>query len=157
VLRRSTSRAQNFSGTSAITATLTASAAGYSDGVATVSLYPTGLTYFSSTLQTTTSSSPTPVTVYLIILNPGDTDLLHLRGTRLARRRQERCRYQLLAPIPASEPSLAARHRLASEPITRKLSALSLWQSEQPTWTWRPPTGYFMPSDQPVQIIATVQ
>jgi hypothetical protein len=62
---------QNFSGAGAITGTLTASAAGYSDGIVTVSLFPTGLTFFSSTLNTTTSSAPSILTVFLITLNPG--------------------------------------------------------------------------------------
>src|SRR5260370_11216696 len=73
---------QNFSGVGAINATLTASAAGYSDGVTTVTLYPTGLafvingTFFNSgTLNTTTFSSPSPLTVYLVLLTPGTLNL----------------------------------------------------------------------------------
>jgi Putative Ig domain/Galactose oxidase, central domain len=65
---------QNFSGAGAITATLTASAAGYSDGTFTLTLYPTGLSYWpssSGSLNTTTTSSPSVLTVYLVLLSPG--------------------------------------------------------------------------------------
>src|SRR4029077_6097296 len=68
---------QNFSGAGAITATLTASAAGYSDGSATLSLYPTGLAFLFSggTLNTTTTAGPTPLTAYLVFLSPGTLNL----------------------------------------------------------------------------------
>jgi len=51
---------QNFSGAASITATLTASAAGYTDGTITLTLYPTGLTYWpgnNGALTTTISSA----------------------------------------------------------------------------------------------------
>ncbi|HLH08284.1 MAG TPA: PKD domain-containing protein, partial [Terriglobales bacterium] len=63
---------QNFSGNVAITATLTATASGLSDGTATLTLYPTGISFLStSTLSTTTSSPPSNLTAYVIVLTPG--------------------------------------------------------------------------------------
>jgi hypothetical protein len=62
---------QNYSGSAAITASITASATGYSDGTGTASLYPTGLGFGSGSFSTSTSSSPTTLTVYLLLLNPG--------------------------------------------------------------------------------------
>src|SRR5579883_122422 len=63
---------QNYAGTAAITATVTASASGYSDGNVTVTLYPTGLTFFGSgTLSTTTTSGASNVSVFAIVLSPG--------------------------------------------------------------------------------------
>ncbi len=62
----------NYSGTTAITTTITASATGYTNGTGTASLYPTGLSFLQTTTLTTTSfSSPSSVTVYLVLLNPG--------------------------------------------------------------------------------------
>src|SRR6202021_686718 len=59
---------QNFSGTTAITATLTASSAGYANGTFTLTLYPTGLSYWpgnNGTISTTTFSAPSVLTAYL--------------------------------------------------------------------------------------------
>jgi hypothetical protein len=146
---------QNFSGTSAITATLTASAAGYSDGVATVSLYPTGLTYFSSTLSTTTTSSPTPVTVYLIILNPG-TLTYYTYG------------YPLGPQAPGAVVSVTSANTSVGT-LTGSPASIGVGTYYTQAISFVPvavgttnldlatPSGYFMPSDQPVQIVATVQ
>jgi len=62
---------QNYSGTTAITATVTASAAGYTSGNGTMSLYPSGLGFSSASFSTTTFSSPTGLGVALLMLNPG--------------------------------------------------------------------------------------
>jgi hypothetical protein len=62
---------QNYSGSTAMTATITASATGYTNGTGTASLYPTGLALASSSFSTTTFSSPTSLAVYLLVLNPG--------------------------------------------------------------------------------------
>ena len=62
---------QNYSGTTAITATVTASATGYTNGTGTPSLYPTGIGFTSSSFSTTTFSSPSALSIYLLILNPG--------------------------------------------------------------------------------------
>ena len=62
----------NYSGTTAITATVTATTTtGFSNGTGTVSLYPTGFGLYTGSFSTTTFSSPTSVTVALTILNPG--------------------------------------------------------------------------------------
>jgi hypothetical protein len=147
---------QNFSGTSAITATLTASAAGYSDGVATVSLYPTGLTYLSSTLPTTTTSSPTPVTVYLIMLNPG-TLTYYTYG------------YPLGPQAPGAVPVSVTSANTSVGTLTGSPASIGVGTYYTQAISFVPvavgttnldlatPTGYFMPSNQPVQIIATVQ
>jgi hypothetical protein len=146
---------QNFSGTSAITATLTASAAGYSDGVATVSLYPTGLTYFSSTLPTTTTSSPTPVPVYLIILNPG-TLTSYTYG------------YPLGPQAPGAVVSVTSSNTSVGT-LTGSPASIGVGTYYTQAISFVPvavgttnldlatPAGYFTPSNQPVQIIATVQ
>jgi hypothetical protein len=54
--------------------TLTVSAPGYTNATATITVYPSGFTFanqYSSGLSTTASSSPTTLTVYPSILNPG--------------------------------------------------------------------------------------
>src|SRR4029077_10535037 len=83
----------------AITATLTASAPGYTNGTATVSLYPTGLTFYfgADTLNTTTFSPPTALTVYLVTLTPGTLTVYTLSGNPLGP--------QAPGPIPVSVTS----------------------------------------------------
>jgi hypothetical protein len=66
---------QNYSGATAITAIVTASAAGYTNGMATTSLYPSGLYLGTGSFSTTTSSSPTNLTVYFATLSPGTLTL----------------------------------------------------------------------------------
>ena len=62
---------QNYSGTTAITGTITASAGGFSNGTGTMSLYPSGLAFTTSSFSTTTQSSATTLTVGLNLLSPG--------------------------------------------------------------------------------------
>jgi hypothetical protein len=61
----------NYSGSTAITTSVTASAPGYTSGGGTMSLYPSGLAFSSASFSTTTSSSPTTLLVDLLMLNPG--------------------------------------------------------------------------------------
>ena len=63
---------QNFSGSTAITATVTASAPLYNDGTATQALYPTGIGVPSySAINTSSTSAPTQIRPQLMILSPG--------------------------------------------------------------------------------------
>jgi len=147
---------RNFSGAGAITATLTASAAGFSDGVATLSLYPTGLTYFSSTLSTTTFSSPSPLNAYLVILSPGTLNF-YTYGYPLGP--------QALGAVPVSVIST----NTSVGTITGSPASIPVGSYISSTFNFVPatagttnlnlaiPPGYFTPSDQSVQILATVQ
>jgi len=147
---------QNFSGASTITGTLTASAAGYSDGVATLSLYPTGLTYFTGTLNTTTTSGPTTFTVYLIVLNPG-TQTFFTSG------------YPLGPQAPGAVPVSVTSTNTSVGTISGSPASIGLGTYYTQAISFVPatagitnlnlaiPAGYFMPSNQPVQIVATVQ
>jgi hypothetical protein len=147
---------QNFSGTTAITATLTASANGYTTSTATVSLYPTGLTYFSSTLSTTTFSSPSVLTVYLITLNPG-TLTNYTSGDNLGP--------QAPGPVPVSITSTnTSVGTITGTPPsigvgTSLTQALSFVPGSAGTTNLNlaTPAGYFTPSNQSTQIVATVQ
>jgi trimeric autotransporter adhesin len=148
---------QNFSGAGAITATLTASAAGYSDGTATLGLYPTGLTYLNSgTLNTTTFSSPTPLTVYFVVLNPGTLTY-----------------YTAGYPVGPQAPGSAVPVSVTSTntnvgTITGSPASIAVGTYYTQAISFVPatagttnlnlaiPTGYFTPSNQPVQIAATV-
>jgi hypothetical protein len=54
--------------------TITVSAPGYTNATATINVYPSGFTFggqYSNGLSTTATSSPTTLTVYPTILNPG--------------------------------------------------------------------------------------
>ncbi len=56
------------------TTTITASAAGYTNGVGNVTVYPSGFTFagsYSGGLNTTATATPTTLTIYPTILNPG--------------------------------------------------------------------------------------
>jgi hypothetical protein len=149
---------QNFSGLIATTATLTASAAGYSDGTATMSLYPTGLTYlFTSTLSTTTTSSPTTLTAYLAILSPG-TLTLYTYG------------YSLGPQAPGGAvPVVITSSNTGVGTITGSPASIGVGTYFTQSISFVPvatgttnlnlatPTGYSTPSNSPVQIVATVQ
>jgi hypothetical protein len=148
---------QNFSGTGAITATLTASAAGYSDGVSTLSLYPTGLTYFTSTLNTTTTSSPSTLTVYLLVLTPGTLTYV-TNGYPLGP--------QAPGPVPVAVTSTnTSVGTIAGSPASISAGgpyytqAISFVPATAGTTNLNlaTPAGYFTPSNQSVQIVATVQ
>jgi len=148
---------QNFSGPIAIAATLTASAAGYSDGTATVSLYPTGLTYlFTSTLSTTATSSPTTLTVYIAILSPGTLNL-YTYGYNVGPQASGGAPVSVtssntsVGTVVGSPSAIAAgtyfTQAISFVPVASGTTSLNL----------ATPTGYSTPSNYPVQIVATVQ
>ncbi len=148
---------QNFSGPIAISATLTASAAGYSDGITTVSLYPTGLTYFGNgTLSTTTTSGPTAVGVYLVVLSPG-TLTVYTYG------------YTLGPQAPGAVPVSVTSSNTSVGTVTGSPASIGVGAYFTSGISFVPvatgttnlsllaPAGYFNPSNAPVQIVATVQ
>jgi hypothetical protein len=149
---------QNFSGTAAITATLTASAPGYTNGTATMSLYPTGLTYYfgNSALNTTTFSSPTGLTVYLVTLTPGTLTFYTLSGNPVGP--------QAPGPIPVAVTST----NTSVGTVTGSPASISVGAYYTQAISFVPatagttnlnlatPTGYFTPANIPVQIVATV-
>jgi hypothetical protein len=149
---------QNFTGTSAITGTVTASAAGYSDAVATLSLYPTGLTFYfgNNTLNTTTTSGPTTLTVYLVTLTPGTLNFYTLSGNPVGPQ---------AGPIPVA----VASTNTSVGTITGSPAAMGVGSYFSQAISFVPvaagttnlslatPPGYFTPSNVPVQIVATVQ
>ncbi len=145
---------QNYSGTTAINATITASATGYSNGAGTASLYPTGLYLATGSFNTTTFSSPTNVAVYLAVLNPGSLTLYTydnlgpqasaipfsvVSGTTAT---------GTISGSPASIPVQAYYNNssIQFQPLTAGTSTLTLTE----------PAGYFTPSNEPLQITATV-
>ncbi|HKS76042.1 MAG TPA: hypothetical protein VJQ82_22710, partial [Terriglobales bacterium] len=150
---------QNFSGAGAITATLKGSAAGYSDGLATLSLYPTGLSYWpgsGGTLSTTTSSSPSVLTIYLVLLTPG-TLTAYTYG------------YPLGPQASGAVPVSVASTNTAVGTVSGSPAAIGVGAYFTQAISFVPvatgttnlnlatPAGYFTPSDVPVQIVATVQ
>ncbi len=62
---------QNYSGTTAITSTITASASGFANGTGNLSLYPSGLGFNTSSFSTTTQAAATTLTIGFNELNPG--------------------------------------------------------------------------------------
>lgn len=145
---------QNFSGTTAITATLTASATGYSNATVTVSLYPTGLTFFSNSINTTSFSAPSVLTTYVAVLNPG-TLTYYTYGNILGPQ---------AAPIPVS----VASTNTGVGTVTGNPASIAVGSYFTQTESFQPvgagttnlnlatPTGYFTPANEPVQIVATV-
>ena len=151
---------RNFSGPSAITATLTASANGYTNGTATMSLYPTGLTYYfgNSTLSTTTFSAPTVLTVYLITLNPGTLTFYTLSGYPVGP--------QAPGPIPVTVTSSnTSVGTVTGSPASIGVGgayytqAISFVPATAGTTNLdlTTPANYFTPANIPVQIVVTVQ
>jgi trimeric autotransporter adhesin len=146
---------QNYSGTGTITATLTASAAGYSNGTVAVSLYPTGLSYLSSSLNTTAASGPTTLTVYLLLLNPGTLTYYTYGPT--------------LGPQATAVPVSVASTDTTVGTITGSPASIPVGSYYTQAISFQPvasgttylnlaiPSGYFTPSNQSVQIVATVQ
>ena len=147
----------NFSGPIAISATLTASAAGYSDGNATVSLYPSGLTYlFTSSLNTTATSSPTVLTVYAVVLQPGTLNL-YTYG------------YNVGPQAPTAIPVSVTSSNTSVGTITGSPASIGVGTYYTQAISFVPvasgttnlnlttPTGYTTSSNSPVQILATVQ
>jgi len=62
---------QNYTGSTAITASITATATGFTSGSATLTLDPSGFAFYTSSFNTTTTSSPTGLTVSFLGLTPG--------------------------------------------------------------------------------------
>ena len=150
---------QNFMGSAAITATLTASAAGYSDGISTLTLYPTGLTFYfgSGTLTTTTTSGPTTLTTYLITLNPGTLTYYTLSGAPLGP--------QVPGPIPVTVTSTdTSVGTVSGSPaslgtgayFTQAISFVPVAMGTT-SLNLATPSNYFTPSNIPVQIAVMVQ
>src|SRR5216683_4099005 len=146
---------QNFSGTTAITATLTASAAGYTNGTTTVSLYPSGLTYLGNgTLSTTTFSSPTTLSVVLGILTPGTLNF-YTYG-------------YVLGPQASTVPVAVSSTNTSVGTITGSPATITPGNYFTQAIIFHPstagttnlnlatPTGYLTPSNVPVQIATTV-
>jgi hypothetical protein len=149
---------QKFNGAIAISATLTASAAGYSDGIATESLYPTGLTYLNtSSLSTTTSSSPTTLTIYLAVFSPGTLNF-YTYGYPLGPQAPGGA---VTAAVTSSSPGVGTitgspamitpgnyyTQAISFVPVAAGTTNLDL----------STPAGYFTPTNESVQIVATVQ
>jgi hypothetical protein len=150
---------QNFSGAGAITATLTASAAGYSDGTVTLTLYPTGLSFWpgsGGTLNTTTTSSPSVLTVYLVLLSPGTLNA-YTYG------------YPLGPQAPGAVPVSVTSTNTAVGTVTGGPASIAVGTYFTQALSFTPattgttnlnlatPTGYSTPSNVAVQIVATVQ
>jgi hypothetical protein len=149
---------QNFSGTTAITATLTASSAGYATGTFTMTLYPTGLTYWPSnggTLGTTTFSAPSVLTAYLVLLSPGTLNASNYG-------------YPLGPQAPSAVPVSVTSSSSSVGALTGSPSSIGVGTYFTQAISFVPatagttnltiaePTGYFTPSNVAVQIVATV-
>ncbi len=149
---------QNYSGSTAITATLTASSSGYTSGTATMTLYPTGITYWpgsSSTINTTTFSQPTVLTIYLALLSPGTLNA-YTYGYPLGPQAPG------AVAVPVTDTN-AAVGSLAGNPTsigvgTYFTQAISFVPATAGTTNLNLPTpaGYFTPANVPVQSVATV-
>jgi hypothetical protein len=145
---------QNYSGATAITAIVTASAAGYSNGTATASLYPTGLYIGTDSFSTTTTSSPTVMTIYLAVLNPGSLTLYtyYDLGPQAApisfSIASGTTAVGTISGSPGSIPVAAYYNNtnILFQPLTAGSSILTLTE----------PAGYSTPSNEPLQITATV-
>jgi hypothetical protein len=154
-------QAQNFSGITPIDVTLTATSTGYMNGTSTISVYPTGLTYFGSgTLNTTTFSSPSGLTVYLVTLSPGTLAYYTFSGAPLGP--------QASGPVPVVVTS--TNPGVGTVTVTGGGAAsIGVGASTTSTLNFNPatagttnlnlatPTGYFTPANLSVQIVATVQ
>jgi hypothetical protein len=145
---------QNYSGTAAITATLTASATGFTNGTATLTLYPSGVLFFNGTLSTTTFSSPTAVAAYLAVLSPG-TLAYYTYGYPLGPQASAvpvavTSTNTTVGTITGSPASIAVgtyyTSAISFQPATAGSTNLNL----------ATPTGYSTPTTEFVQIVATV-
>jgi hypothetical protein len=147
---------QNFNGPIAITAAISASAAGYSDGNATLNLYPTGLAFLNGgTLTTTVTSPPTTLTAYVILLSPGNLNF-YTYG-------------QAIGPQVGSIPVSITSTNTAVGTINGSPSAIGTGAYFTQAISFLPvasgttnlilatPVAFFTPTNEPVQIVATVQ
>jgi hypothetical protein len=146
---------QNFSGSTGITSTLTASATGFTTGTGTATLYPSGFTFLSSgTLSTTTTAGPSPLTIYFVVLSPGTltyyTYGYPLGPQALAVSLSVSSSNTSIGTITGSPASLAvgsySTQAISFSPTTAGTTNLTLAE----------PSGYNTPSNEPVQIVATV-
>jgi hypothetical protein len=149
---------QNFSGTTAITATLTATSAGYAIGTFTLTLYPTGLSFWpgsGGTLSTTTFSGPSVLTAYLVLLSPGTLNAYNY-GYPLG----PQAPGAVSVAVTSSSTSVGALTGSPSSIVvgTYFTQAISFVPATAGTTnlTIAEPTGYFTPSNVAVQIAATV-
>jgi hypothetical protein len=145
---------QNLSGSTAVTATLTAKAAGFSDGTTTLTLYPSGLAFFNNTLSTTSTSGPTAVTTYLVILSP-NTLSFYTYG-------------YALGPQASAIPVVITSSNTAVGTITGSPATIAVGTYFTSATNFQPatagttnlnlatPTGYNTPTTEYVQIVATV-
>ena len=145
---------QNLSGSTAVTATLTAKAAGFSDGTTTLTLYPSGLAFFNNALSTTSTSGPTAVTTYLVILSP-NTLSYYTYG-------------YALGPQASAIPVVVTSSSTAVGTITGSPATLAVGAYYTSAINFQPatagttnlnlatPTGYNTPTTEYVQIVATV-
>jgi hypothetical protein len=149
---------QNFSGAAAITATLTATSSGFANGTSTMSLYPTGVTYWpgsGSTLSTTTFSGPTVLTAYLVLLSPGTLNA-YTYG------------YTLGPQAPGAVPVAITSTSPAVGTVTGSPSSIGVGAYYTQAISFVPatagttnlniatPAGYFTPANVSVQLVATV-
>jgi hypothetical protein len=148
---------QNYSGTTAITATLTASSSGYTNGTSTLTLYPTGLTYWpgNGTINTTTFSTPSILPIYLVLLSPGTLNA-YTYG------------YPLGPQAPGAVPVSLTDTNTAVGTLTGNPASISVGAYFTQAISFVPatvgaanlnlatPTGYFTPANVPVQSVATV-
>jgi hypothetical protein len=145
---------QNLSGSTAVTATLTAKAAGFSDGTTTLTLYPSGLAFLNNALSTTSTSGPTAVTTYLVILSP-NTLSFYTYG-------------YALGPQASAIPVVVTSSNTAVGTITGSPATLAVGAYFTSAINFQPatagttnlnlatPTGYNTPTTEYVQIVATV-
>ena len=149
---------QNYSGSTAITATLTASASGYADGTTALTLYPTGLTYWpgsNGTLNTTTFSSPSTLTIYLVLLTPGTLTAYNYG-------------YNLGPQAPGAVPVAVTSTNTSAGTVTGSPSSIGVGTYFTQAISFVPgtvgttnlnltePTGYSTPSNVAVQMVSNV-
>ena len=146
---------QNYSGTTAITAAITATATGYTNGTGTASLYPTGLYIATGSFSTTTFSPATGVAVYLTVLTPGSLTNygagypLNPQATPIPFSiTSGTTNVGTISGSPATIPAgiYYNNSSITFTPLTAGTSTLTLTE----------PAGYYTPSSLATQITATV-
>jgi len=118
-------------------------------------LYPTGLTFLSSTLDTTSFSGPSVLTVYWATLTPG-TLTYYTTGDNLG------------PQAPAAVPVSVASTNIGVGTITGSPASIAVGTYYTQAISFVPatagttnlnlatPTGYFTPANQSVQLVTTV-
>jgi hypothetical protein len=145
---------ENYTGSTAITATLTASAPGYTNGTGTETLYPSGLFIGTTNFNTTSSSPATNITVDLYVLNPGSLTAysggyLGPQGAPISVALASAS--PTVGTISGSPASFGVYgsyyiNSFLFQPVSAGTSNLSITE----------PAGYSTPSNEPLQITATV-